>query len=135
MTRPRSGPAPAAAAAAVAAGKHVYLAKPVAVDVAGCQAIAEADRCLLCFDPPCSKGCPAQTDPGGFIRKLRMRNVTGAIKTVKHNNILGGACGVLCPTTRLCEKECCSSGIGRPIRIGKLQRFLVEGLTKGALKG
>lgn len=90
------------------------------------QAIAEAERCLLCYDPPCTKGCPAQTDPGRFIRKLRMRNVSGAIKTVKHNNILGGACGVLCPTSRLCEKECCSSGIGRPIQIGKLQRFLVE---------
>lgn len=90
------------------------------------QAIAEAERCLLCFDAPCSKGCPAETDPGRFIRKLRLRNVTGAIKTIKHNNILGGACGVLCPATRLCQKECCSSGIGYPIQIGKLQRFLVE---------
>ena len=90
------------------------------------QAIAEAERCLLCYDPPCSKGCPAQTDPGSFIRKLRMRNLTGAIKTVKHNNILGGACGVLCPTACLCEKECSACGIARPIQIGKLQRFLVE---------
>ena len=33
------------------------------------QAIAEADRCLLCHDAPCSKGCPAETDPASFIRK------------------------------------------------------------------
>ena len=90
------------------------------------QALAEAGRCLLCHEPPCSKGCPAETDPGTFIRKLRFRNVTGAIRTVKRNNILAGACGVLCPTARLCEKECSASGIDRPIRIGKLQRFLVE---------
>ena len=90
------------------------------------QALAEAGRCLLCHEPPCSKGCPAETDPGTFIRKLRFRNVTGAIRTVKQNNILAGACGVLCPTARLCEKECSASGIDRPIRIGKLQRFLVE---------
>jgi len=32
------------AAAAVDAGKHVYLAKPIAVDAPGCQAIAEAGR-------------------------------------------------------------------------------------------
>ncbi len=35
---------PQQAAAAVAAGKHVYLAKPVAVDVPGCQSIAESGR-------------------------------------------------------------------------------------------
>ena len=90
------------------------------------QAITEADRCLLCHDPPCSKGCPAETDPGSFIRKLRLRNVTGAIRTIKSNNILGGACGVLCPTPRLCEKECSATGIGRPVEIGKIQRALVE---------
>jgi NADPH-dependent glutamate synthase beta subunit-like oxidoreductase len=90
------------------------------------QAVAEAGRCLLCHEPPCSKGCPAQTDPGAFIRKLRFRNVTGAIRTVKRNNILAGACAVLCPTARLCEKECSACGIDRAIEIGKIQRFLVE---------
>ncbi len=90
------------------------------------QAMAEADRCLLCYDPPCSKGCPAETDPGTFIRKLRLRNVTGAIRTVKTNNPLGGACGVLCPTPRLCEKGCSAAGLSRPIEIGKIQRALIE---------
>ncbi|NNF98821.1 MAG: NAD(P)-dependent oxidoreductase [Desulfobacteraceae bacterium] len=90
------------------------------------QAVAEADRCLLCHEPPCSTACPANTQPGTFIRKLRMKNITGAIRTIKENNILGGACGVLCPTARLCEKECSATGIGRPIEIGKIQRFLVE---------
>ncbi|MEN8243551.1 MAG: FAD-dependent oxidoreductase [Thermodesulfobacteriota bacterium] len=90
------------------------------------QAIAEADRCLLCHDAPCSKGCPAETDPASFIRKLRFRNISGAVRTIKTNNILGGACGVLCPTAELCEKECSATGIGQPIAIGKIQRFLVE---------
>jgi predicted dehydrogenase len=44
---------PEQAAAAVAAGKHVYLAKPVAVDVPGCQTIEESARKAgerkLCF--------------------------------------------------------------------------------------
>ncbi|HVV70651.1 MAG TPA: Gfo/Idh/MocA family oxidoreductase, partial [Verrucomicrobiae bacterium] len=35
---------PDQAAAAVAAGKHVYLAKPIAVDVPGCQSIADSGR-------------------------------------------------------------------------------------------
>lgn len=44
---------PEHAAAAIAAGKHVYLAKPVAVDVPGCQTIAESGKLAtskkLCF--------------------------------------------------------------------------------------
>jgi NADPH-dependent glutamate synthase beta subunit-like oxidoreductase len=90
------------------------------------QAVAEADRCLLCHDAPCSEGCPADTNPAAFIRKFRFKNITGAIRTIKENNILGGACGVLCPTAKLCEKACSATGIGRPIEIGKIQRFLVE---------
>ncbi|MGA2749948.1 MAG: Gfo/Idh/MocA family oxidoreductase [Verrucomicrobiota bacterium] len=35
---------PAQAAAAVEAGKHVYLAKPIAVDVPGCQTVAQSGR-------------------------------------------------------------------------------------------
>jgi NADPH-dependent glutamate synthase beta subunit-like oxidoreductase len=90
------------------------------------QALAEADRCLLCYDAPCSQACPADTDPALFIRKFHLKNITGAIRTIKENNILGGACGVLCPTSRLCEAECSATGIDRPIAIGKIQRFLVE---------
>lgn len=91
------------------------------------QALAEADRCLLCHDAPCSKGCPGGTDPGAFIQKLRFRNLTGAIRTIKQNNILGGACGALCPTAQLCEKECSANALrGQPIQIGKIQRALVE---------
>jgi glutamate synthase (NADPH/NADH) small chain len=98
------------------------------------QALAEADRCLLCHDAPCSQGCPADTRPAEFIRKLRFKNITGAIRTIKQNNILGGACGVLCPTSRLCEEKCSAmfkaqnrpEGADRPIQIGKIQRFLIE---------
>ena len=98
------------------------------------QAIAEADRCLLCHDAPCSEACPAETKPADFIRKLRFKNMTGAIRTIKENNILGGACGVLCPTSRLCEEKCSAmfqaqnrpEGADRPIQIGKIQRFLIE---------
>ncbi|MFH1653516.1 MAG: FAD-dependent oxidoreductase, partial [Pseudomonadota bacterium] len=90
------------------------------------QAVSEANRCLLCYDPPCSKGCPAGTDPGRFIRKLRLRNITGAIRTIKQNNILGGSCAGLCPTHKLCEKECSATKLDRPIQIGKIQRFLID---------
>lgn len=90
------------------------------------QAMKEADRCLLCHDAPCSRACPAGTDPAGFIKKLHLKNITGAIRSIKTNNILGGICGAVCPASRLCEKECSASGIDRKIAIGKIQRALIE---------
>lgn len=89
-------------------------------------AMEEATRCLLCHDSPCSKGCPAGTDPGKFIRSIRFRNVKGAAETIRENNILGGSCARVCPYDRLCEEACSRCGIDRPIEIGKLQRFAIE---------
>lgn len=89
-------------------------------------AMEEAARCLLCIDAPCSKGCPAGTDPGKFIRSIRFRNIKGAAETIRENNVLGGSCARVCPYDRLCEEFCSRCGIDKPIQIGKLQRFVVE---------
>ncbi len=89
-------------------------------------AMAEAARCLLCEDAPCSKGCPAGTDPGKFIRSIRFRNVKGAAETIRENNVLGGCCARVCPYDRLCEEACSRTSIDKPIHIGKLQRFAIE---------
>ncbi|MFI3174835.1 MAG: FAD-dependent oxidoreductase [Bacillota bacterium] len=89
-------------------------------------AMEEASRCLLCHDSPCSKGCPAGTDPGKFIRSIRFRNVKGAAETIRENNALGGSCAMVCPYDRLCEEACSRCGIDRPIEIGRLQRYAIE---------
>lgn len=86
----------------------------------------EAMRCLLCVDAPCSKGCPAGTDPGSFIRSIRFNNIKGAAETIRKNNILGGSCAMVCPYDRLCEEECSRCGIDKPIQIGRLQKFAIE---------
>jgi dihydropyrimidine dehydrogenase (NAD+) subunit PreT len=86
----------------------------------------EAMRCLLCIDAPCSKGCPAGTDPGSFIRSIRFNNIKGAAETIRKNNVLGGSCARICPYDRLCEEECSRCGIDKPIQIGRLQRFAIE---------
>lgn len=89
-------------------------------------AMEEAARCLLCYDAPCSQGCPAGTDPAKFIRSIRFRNVKGAAETIRENNVLGGTCARVCPYDRLCEEACSRCGIDRPIEIGKLQRYAIE---------
>ena len=90
------------------------------------QAIKESERCLLCYDAPCSQNCPADTNPALFIRKLRFKNIKGAIRVIKNNNILGGVCGRLCPTSRLCEQNCSICPLENPIKIGKIQEALMR---------
>ena len=86
----------------------------------------EASRCLLCHDAPCSKSCPAGTDPAKFIRSVRFQNVKGAAETVRVNNILGAICARVCPTERYCQQGCSRSGIDKPIDIGGIQRYITD---------
>lgn len=95
-----------------------YISPKIAMD--------EAARCLLCYDAPCSKSCPAGTDPAKFIRSIRFRNVKGAAETIRENNPLGGICARICPYDNFCEKACSATKIEKPIRIGLLQQFAVQ---------
>ncbi len=90
------------------------------------QAVLEASRCLLCEDAPCNRGCPAGIDVKKFIRAIRFENYRRAINLIKEKNILAGVCGTVCPVEALCEKECSSTKLSTPIRIGDLQRFAAE---------
>ena len=86
----------------------------------------EASRCLLCHDAPCSKSCPAGTDPAKFIRSVRFKNFKGAAETVRINNVLGAICARVCPTERYCQQGCSRSGIDKPIDIGRIQKYITD---------
>lgn len=88
--------------------------------------IEEASRCLLCYDAPCSKMCPAQTDPARFIRAVRFRNFKGAAEVVRENNALGGVCARICPTEKLCQSACSRCGIDKPIDIAMIQKYITD---------
>ena len=94
----------------------------------------EAARCLLCHDAPCSKACPAGTDPAKFIRSVRFRNFKGAAETIRENNILGAVCARVCPTERYCQEGCSRSGIDKPIDIGRIQRYVTDFEAKIGMK-
>lgn len=87
------------------------------------QAVAEAHRCLLCFDAPCTKACPANVDVMRFIRALRFENPRRALAVIQRTNVLAGICGALCPKERLCEGACLHNALDSPVRIGALQTF------------
>ncbi len=103
--------------------KYLQELEPAFTPLTLCQ---EASRCLLCLDAPCSKDCPAGTDPGRFIRAARFRNFKGAAEVIRENNVLGSICARVCPTERYCQKGCARSGIDVPIDIGRIQRFITD---------
>ena len=62
------------------------------------QALVEAERCLYCFDAPCTTACPTGIDVPSFIRRIAEDNLRGAARTILESNPLGGTCARVCPT-------------------------------------
>jgi glutamate synthase (NADPH/NADH) small chain len=91
------------------------------------EALAEASRCLYCFDAPCIKACPTHIDIPVFIRKISTGNLEGSARTILEANLLGASCARVCPVEVLCEGACVYTGWGRqPIAIGRLQRYAMD---------
>ncbi|HEY0795983.1 MAG TPA: NAD(P)-dependent oxidoreductase, partial [Acidisarcina sp.] len=90
-------------------------------------AFIESNRCLYCFDAPCTTACPTHIDVPSFIKKLASGNVSGATRTILDANILGGSCARACPVEVLCEGACVlNHHTAKPIQIGRLQRFAID---------
>jgi len=99
------------------------------------QAVAEAARCLYCFDAPCTVACPTHIDVPAFIQKISTGNLRGAGREILSANILGHSCGRVCPTEVLCEGACVMHEKGeRPIEIGRLQRYAVDYVFENKIK-
>lgn len=60
------------------------------------QAKVEANRCLYCFDAPCTKACPTSIDVPAFIKKISTGNLKGSARVILSANILGKSCGRVC---------------------------------------
>jgi len=90
-------------------------------------AVAEANRCLYCFDAPCTAACPTHIDVPRFIKKIASGNMRGSAMTILEANILGLSCSRVCPVEVLCEGSCVMHRYNKkPIEIGRLQRYAME---------
>ncbi|MEE9449291.1 MAG: NAD(P)-dependent oxidoreductase [Ignavibacteriaceae bacterium] len=90
-------------------------------------AVVEANRCLFCYDSPCTKACPTHIDIPAFIKKISTENLLGSAKTIFESNWIALTCAKACPVEDLCEGACVlNENSEKPIEIGRLQRFSVE---------
>lgn len=91
------------------------------------EALVEANRCLFCFDAPCTGACPTHIDVPRFIQKIATANLRGSANTILEANVLGLSCSRVCPVDVLCEGACVMHRYNRqPIEIGRLQRHAME---------
>ncbi len=88
------------------------------------QAMAEAERCIQCSRPGCVSGCPVGIDIPGFIRKLLLRDLDGALDVIHGSNLFPSICGRVCPQESQCEALCIVGRKLEPVAIGRLERFV-----------
>src|ERR1043165_8173646 len=94
-------------------------------------ALVEANRCLFCYDAPCTKSCPTGINVPKFIKQITTDNIKGSARTIFQSNIFGAGCSRVCPVEKLCEGACVFNLMDEaPIPIAKLQRHATERAIK-----
>ncbi|MCL1631580.1 NAD(P)-dependent oxidoreductase [Sporolactobacillus sp. CPB3-1] len=94
------------------------------------QVMEEANRCLFCFDAPCTKACPTGIDVPSFIRKIATGNLKGSARVIMEANPMGATCARVCPTEELCEGACVLGEASLPVMIGDLQKHATNWAMK-----
>ncbi len=99
------------------------------------EAVAEASRCLYCYDAPCTRACPTGIDVPRFIRQILHDDAAAAAETIFAENIFGGSCARACPTEVLCEGACVDRTLLQsPVQIGRLQRYATDHAMENELR-
>src|SRR5436190_4118869 len=87
-------------------------------------AVVEANRCIFCYDAPCTKSCPTSIDVPKFIKQISTDNVKGSAHTILSSNIMGAGCSKVCLVEKLCEGACVYNLLEEePIQIARLQQY------------
>ena len=90
------------------------------------QAVAEAERCLLCARPTCIAGCPVNIDIREFVRLTADERFQDAADVIKRDSFLPAICGRVCPQEDQCEGACVLAKKHKPVAIGNLERFVAD---------
>ena len=99
------------------------IAPPLTPDAA----LLEANKCLYCYDAPCTHACPTHIDVPSFIKKIATGNMRGSARVILDANPMGHSCARACPVEVLCEGACVLNDRDEePIKIALLQRHATD---------
>ena len=98
------------------------------------EAAVESNRCLFCYDAPCTHACPTHIDIPRFIKKISTGNMAGSARAILEANLLGATCSRVCPVQELCEGACVLGSEHKPIAIGRLQRHAMDYFYAGGAR-
>jgi len=94
------------------------------------EAVNEAQRCLLCKNAPCVKGCPVNIDIPAFVSHIANQEFDKAIEKIKETNVLPAICGRVCPQEEQCQLYCTvgkyHKDVNKSVGIGRLERFAAD---------
>jgi glutamate synthase (NADPH/NADH) small chain len=88
--------------------------------------IEDANRCLQCKNPLCSKGCPIHTPIRDAIALLLESRLLEAGKLLFENNPLSLVCSYVCPQENQCEGHCIMGKKGAPVFISAIEQYISD---------
>jgi glutamate synthase (NADPH/NADH) small chain len=113
------------------AANFADIAPPLTSDAA----LLEANKCLFCYDAPCTLACPTHIDVPAFIKKIATGNLRGSARVILDANPFGHSCARACPVEVLCEGACVLNARDeQPIKIALLQRHATDYVLERNLK-